>query len=40
LDALVEKNVLTVREVRAVLLKAMNELSAYAQTSVATTPTA
>jgi len=34
LDVLVEKNVLTVREARAVLLKAMNGLSAYAQTSV------
>ena len=34
LDALVEKNVLTVREVRAVLLKAINGIGPYAQTPV------
>ena len=34
LDALVEKNVLTTREVRAVLLKAINGMAPYAQTTV------
>lgn len=34
LEALVEKNVLSVREVRAVLLKAINGIGPYAQTSV------
>ena len=34
LDALVEKNVLTVPEARAVLLKAMNSIAAYKDTSL------
>jgi len=34
LDTLVEKNILTVREVRALLLKAMNGIGPYAQTLV------
>jgi hypothetical protein len=34
LDTLVEKNVLPICEVRAILLKAMHGLSPYAQTSV------
>jgi hypothetical protein len=34
LDALVEKDMLSVREVRAVLLKAMNAIGPYAQTPV------
>jgi hypothetical protein len=34
LEALVEKDVLTVREVRAVLLKAINSISPYTQTTV------
>ena len=34
LEALVEKDVLTVREARAVLLKAINSISPYTQTTV------
>ena len=34
LEVLVEKEVLTVREVRAVLLKAINGISPYTQTTV------
>ena len=34
LEALVEKDVLTVREVRSVLLKAINSISPYTQTTV------
>lgn len=34
LEALVEKDVLTVREVRAVLLKAINSITPYTQTTV------
>jgi hypothetical protein len=34
LEALVEKDVLTVREVRAVLLKAINGIAPYTQTTV------
>jgi hypothetical protein len=34
LEALVEKEVLTVREVRALLRKAINGIAPYAQTSV------
>jgi hypothetical protein len=34
LDVLVEKDILTVREVRAVLVKAINAVGPYAHTSV------
>jgi hypothetical protein len=34
LEALVEKDVLTVREVRSVLLKAINSIAPYTQTTV------
>jgi hypothetical protein len=34
LEALVEKDILTVREVRAVLMKAISSISPYAQTTV------
>jgi hypothetical protein len=34
LDALVEKDILTVREVRSVLLKAINAIGPYSQTPV------
>jgi hypothetical protein len=34
LDALVEKNILSVSEVRAVLLKAMNSIAPYKGTSI------